>query len=104
MCKSDTVDVMEMLTAERPLFLENHISIVNNNKASTWTAGVNNKFANVSLKEVQALMGTIVDPEWTIKGVESPHLTSDGPLSTPEIFDARTNWPKCASIIDHIRD
>jgi hypothetical protein len=103
MCEGK-IDVMEMLKAERPLALETHINIVNNNNTSTWTAGVNSKFENVSKKEAQAIMGTIVDPEWAIKGTESPHLSSDAPISTPEIFDARTNWPKCAGIIDHIRD
>lgn len=104
MCQSKNIDVMEMLKAERPLDLDTHINIVNNNKTSTWTAGVNTKFANVSLKEAQAIMGTIVDPEWTINGVESVHLTSDSAMSVPANFDSRTNWPKCASIIDHIRD
>jgi len=104
LCKGANFDVMEMLKAERPLDLDTHINAVNLNKNSTWTAGVNSKFANVSHKEAQAIMGTIVDPDWTIKGVESAHLTNNSVISTPEIFDSRTNWPKCASIIDHIRD
>merc|ERR1712166_799907 len=62
MCQGKTIDVMEMLKAERPLDLNTHINIVNNNKTSTWTAGVNSKFANASLKEAQAIMGTIIDP------------------------------------------
>ena len=104
MCQGSTIDIMEMLKAERPLDLETHIGVVNNNPKSTWTAGVNSKFANASLKEVQAIMGTIVDPEWTINSEESAHLVTDGPISPSEQFDARVNWPKCASIIDHIRD
>jgi len=95
---------MEMLKNERPLDLDTHIQKVNSNKASKWVAGVNAKFANASRKEAQAIMGTIVDPMWTINGVESAHLTVDGPGDLPAQFDSRTNWSECAATIDHIRD
>lgn len=97
-----TPDILDMLMAEQPLDLQEHIDFVNSNPNSTWTAGVNNKFDGASLKEVKMLMGTVVDPEWTIQGhVKDLDVDED---SLPTDFDARTNWPECESVINHVRD
>ena len=99
----DKPDILDMLMAEIPLDLSAHIEHVNSNPHSNWVAGVNEKFANASLKEVRGLMGTVVDPEWTVTGHVKTDLniTSD---SLPTDFDARTNWPECESVINHVRD
>ena len=88
---------------ERPLDLAAHIEKVNSNPNSTWVAGVNSKFEGASLKEIKSLMGTVVDPEWAIRLPEAdfPELVTD---DTPAEFDARTNWPECNSVINHVRD
>lgn len=98
----DTPDIMDMLLSEQPLDLQKHIDFVNANPNSTWTAGVNNKFEGASLKEVKSLMGTIVDPEWTVQGHIKEHEIDEASL--PAEFDARTNWPECESVINHVRD
>jgi len=70
---------------------------------TNWVAGVNEKFEGASLKELKAIMGTIVDPDWTIHlPVKHSFAVSDATL--PENFDSRTNWPECADVINHIRD
>jgi len=97
-------NVMEMMADEIPLNLGEHVKAVNNNPKSKWVAGVNEKFQSASRKEVQRLMGTVVDPEWTIKGApypDMPHVVTD---DLPTDFDARTNWPTCATVINTIRD
>ena len=50
------------------------------------------------------MMGTVVDPDWTIKAEyrDSPEVLTDYPF--PDSFDARTNWPECESVINHVRD
>ena len=95
--------VMDLLMDERPLDLSAHIEHVNSNPKSTWVAGVNEKFEGASLKEIKTLMGTIVDPDWTInmRPRDAPMLVSD---DLPTNFDARTNWPECESVINHVRD
>ena len=95
-------DIFDMLMAEIPLDLHKHIETVNSNPNSKWVAGVNNKFEGASLKEVKRLMGTVVDPEWTVKThiKQGEYLGDD----LPENFDARTNWPECESVINHVRD
>jgi hypothetical protein len=49
------------------------------------------------------MMGTVVDPKWTIKATtfSSAKVTSD---PFPAEFDARKFWPECKMIINHIRD
>jgi cathepsin B len=93
---------MQLLLDERPLELNEVIEKVNSAN-TTWTAGVNSKFDRVSLKDVQRIMGTVVDPAWTIKAeVEAPAMLFGDDLPTD--FDARVQWPKCESTINHIRD
>lgn len=99
----ETEDVLDMLMAEQPLNLDKHVEAVNSNPNSTWVAGDNDKFIGASKKEVRALMGTVVDPNWTIKGhaKQTPEVVND---ALPESFDARVQWPECEPVINHVRD
>ncbi len=101
LCSDD--NIMDLLREEQPLDLSAHVETVNNNTKSNWVAGINNKFDGASLKEIKSLMGTVVDPEWTITGRarDSAMVLAD---DLPESFDARTNWPECESVINHVRD
>jgi len=96
-------DILEVVRGEAPLDLSKHIEAVNSNPKSTWVAGENAKFANVSLNEVRSLMGTIVDEDWAIKMPvrDTPMLVND---SLPTDFDARTEWADCEPVINHVRD
>lgn len=100
LCQQESVS--DLLLAERPLDLSEHIEKVNSNPNSNWVAGVNNKFHGASLKEIKKTMGTVVDPEWTIKIHEKQFTPSNEDL--PATFDARTAWPECESVINHVRD
>lgn len=96
-------NLMELLAEEQPLDLTAHIEHVNSNPHSNWVAGVNKKFDGASIKEIKSIMGTIVDPDWTIQ----MHPRGDARLVTddfPAEFDARTAWPECESVINHVRD
>lgn len=86
---------------ETPLDLDRHIEFVNSNPSSNWVAGTNSKFEGASIKEVKTLMGTIVDPKWAINLHEKSFNVT---VSLPENFDARTEWPECESVINHVRD
>eukprot|EP00352_Strombidinopsis_acuminata_P009271 CAMPEP_0176375148 /NCGR_PEP_ID=MMETSP0126-20121128/27304_1 /TAXON_ID=141414 ORGANISM="Strombidinopsis acuminatum, Strain SPMC142" /NCGR_SAMPLE_ID=MMETSP0126 /ASSEMBLY_ACC=CAM_ASM_000229 /LENGTH=409 /DNA_ID=CAMNT_0017736107 /DNA_START=62 /DNA_END=1291 /DNA_ORIENTATION=+ len=93
-------DVTDLLMDERPLNHYEHIEKVNSNVNSTWVAGINDKFDGASYKEVQALLGAIVDPEWTIKLHPKDSTVNDLPTN----FDSRENWSECADVINHVRD
>jgi cathepsin B len=100
LCSNESV--FELLMAEQPLDLSAHIEAVNSNATSNWVAGVNSKFEGASLKEVKMLMGTVVDPLWTIANGKVKEEFSNADV--PDTFDSRTNWPECESVINHIRD
>ena len=53
---------------------------MNSNPSSNWKAGVNAKFDGASLKEIKAIMGTVVDPEWVIRLPEKEFKPSDAAL------------------------
>lgn len=74
------------------------IAIVNS-KQSTWTAG-RNFHVNASLDQIRALAGTIRNAPKTlpVRGHEV-----GGRDTIPESFDAREQWPDCATI-GEIRD
>jgi len=46
-------------------------------------------------------MGTVVDPEWTIKATPKSYPK---PANLPTNFDAREQWPECADVINFVRD
>ena len=96
-------NILDLLREEQPVDLSAHIEAVNANPNSTWVAGDNSKFTGASLKEIKGLMGTIVDPEWTItqRARDSPMILSD---DLPVDFDSRVQWPECNSVINHVRD
>jgi len=89
------------------LDLNSHIKTVNNNSKSTWVAGENGKFGlKPNHAQVQGLMGTIVDPDWTISSntttYAEPTLAANQTL--PVNFDARVSFKRCALVIDNVRD
>ena len=91
-----------MLLAEMPVDFDKHIEYVNNHPKATWKARANDKFTGASMKEIKSLLGTVVDPEWTIKAHKKSYDTSN--VTFPENFDARTAWPECANVINNVRD
>jgi len=101
MCAEDSI--AHLLLDERSIDFDAHIKAVNSDPASTWVAGHNDKFKGASAKEVGNYLGTVVDSDWAVqlhpKGQTG--LQSD---SFPTNFDSSENWPKCASVIRHIRD
>lgn len=80
------------------------IKTVNEAKTS-WTAGVNERFANATVADVKRLLGTILSHE---PGYMPPQLErtvfkySDKDI--PANFDVRTAWPECSSITSRVRD
>ena len=83
-----------MLESELPVKLNVFADYVNSQPNSTWTAYENDKFKGAKYNQVKSLMGTVVDPVWTVK-----MLTRKEPVeitdSFPSDFDARTFWPEC---------
>jgi cathepsin B len=68
-----------------------------NNMGASWKAHAPGRFHKTTLEQVKSLMGTFMDKESDL-----PQVNHDA-INAPDTFDARTNWPKCASI-QEVRD
>jgi cathepsin B len=77
-----------------------------NTQGSTWRAGINARFANSTISDVKALLGTVMPGE---AGYVEPEVEKTFGLKLkagdiPESFDLRDAQPQCANIIGHVRD
>jgi cathepsin B len=75
-----------------------------NAQKTTWTAGLNARFANATMDDVKMMLGTVMPGEAGY--YEAPELKRTNLKSTeiPESFDLRTAHPECSSISGHVRD
>jgi len=74
-----------------------------------WTAAPQSRFENVAPGvALKPLMGVVGDWKQDIKeGIEKGEIEAYVPkanVAIPDSFDSAENWPKCAKIIDDIRD
>lgn len=87
-----------------------HLRVINHNDfiseinkvATTWTAGVNERFADMTVEEAKMLLGakpTPADKRLPLK----MNFSQDATSSLPENFDLRTAYPQCESLRE-IRD
>jgi len=86
--------VVTPLEDDAPAVDEDMISYVNSLK-TTWTAGHNERFSKLRVRDVKRLCG-VLDPI-----DESPHTSIEAATLSdafPDTFDARTQWPACKSI------
>lgn len=95
-------NVADLLLAEVPVNFDAIVEHVNKNPKSSWKATKNAKFDGASQKEIKKIMGTVVDPEWTIKAHTKTFAPSN--VTLPTNFDARVQWPECAGVIGFVRD
>ena len=67
---------------------------INADSTSTWTAGINSRFLGMSRDQIQRLMGVLKTPP----SMRLPEKDVEIVEALPETFDARQQWPQCASI------
>jgi cathepsin B len=68
---------------------------------TTWTAGLNGRFADIPLRAAKSWMG--VDMEHYLATLPAETSSDFSNVAVPEEFDSRTNWPNCPTIAQ-IRD
>ena len=76
----------------------NLVNEVNNMKTS-WKSGVNERFNNMTIKEVKVLLGALETPQDKKPAFKKVQKV----VNLPENFDLRTQWPQCESLKE-IRD
>ncbi len=74
-----------------------------NSAASSWTAGWNSKFASMTVGEARSMLGVVPNSLRMRLPRKASTTTLVPPKDIPASFDARVQWPSCASI-RHIRD
>lgn len=74
-----------------------------NSAASSWTADWNSKFASMTVGEARSMLGVVPKSLRMRLPRKSAATTLVPPKDIPASFDARVQWPSCASI-RHIRD
>jgi len=72
-----------------------------NSSPTTWKAGVNERFANLTVTEARRLLGVLPGKRPFVPRLAAADVD---PSAVPTDFDARTGFPKCESIISQIRD
>lgn len=75
------------------------VESVNSNPASTWRAGLNDRFVHMETSAIRRMMGTRPTPAAHRLPERAPQHVD----ALPESFDARVQWPQCPSIAQ-IRD
>ena len=70
-----------------------------NEMKTSWKAGVNERFNELTIGDVKKLLGTLETPE----DKKLPYKKISLIQSLPENFDLREQWPQCESL-QEIRD
>jgi len=78
------------------------ITTHNRNPESTWVAGFNEKFADMTIADAKKLMGVL--PGGPKLPVEVPNLTPEQLAAIPADFDARKQWGKQCPSTAEVRD
>lgn len=87
------------VTKPKPFLTDKFVSEINSAQ-STWTAG-STKFMKWSKQSIKRLMG--VRPEYFEQHKSLTPIDHQVPAALPDSFDAREQWPNCASIKE-VRD
>jgi len=90
------------LQLQAPTIREDIIDYVNNEANSTWTAGPNERFRNMSLKQFSGLLGALKTPRKVLE-TEMPLMVFTVAGDLPEEYDTRKAFPQCQSL-QEVRD
>ncbi len=64
-----------------------------------WTAGINKKFANITLEQAKAFLGLAEEPLPEAEQITRVQASPRSILDLPSSFDARNKWPSCTQPI-----
>lgn len=84
---------------------------INNLPGMTWKAGINTRFAGLPLNASKSLCGIKSNNQEVLQNaindgtfISAEPVSEEIRASLPASFDSATNWPKCANMINDIRD
>lgn len=79
------------------------INAINSDPTSTWKAGINEKFRDITVGEFQTYLGAYLSPYEDIKDLIVVHQGLYGDEDIPESYDLREKYPNCSSLTE-VRD
>lgn len=87
---------------QRPAITKEMIAEINQ-RATTWQAGMNERFRTATVRDVAVMLGTKMPGQ---PGYEElpPRALPKRVAALPESFDVREHWPQCASVTGQVRD
>jgi cathepsin B len=79
--------------SRQPVTSQELVDVINNNPASTWKAGINERFQGFTIGEMRSLMGAKRDNSIA----KLPTVVHANPEDVPDSFDPRTSkqWASC---------
>jgi cathepsin B len=94
------------LDLKAPAVSRSIIDIVNSDPTSTWTAGVNSRFVDVTLENAQSLCGVLPDSKAVLARTltQKPAITEAQASAIPDSFDSRDTWGKICPSTSEVRD
>jgi cathepsin B len=100
MLKSIIFVALLALASARVVVDEDRIAAINA-MGTTWKAGVNPRFANLTVEQMKTFLGVLPGKRPWVPRMEKKDLTN---TVIPESFDSRTGFSQCTNIISQIRD
>jgi len=76
-----------------PFFRQSLVDEINNNPGARWKAGLNSRFADLTVDQVAGSLGT------HLHGPRPTEMASSVANDIPESFDSREKWPGCIGAI-----
>ena len=115
-----TQDIFGEEQWNRPAINLTMVTEINKNRKNGWVAGVNGRFAKMTLAGVRVQLGAVVDPKHTYKLPERRYTAAEQ-AGAPASLDVRKQWfvvslfvgrknihennrPACASVSGDIRN
>jgi len=90
--------------SERLINDQDFVDKINSEPNILWKAGMNSRWNNVPLSAMKSLAGVKIEESRVAVQNITREVTTIPDTAIPDSFDSATNWPKCAKVINDIRD
>ena len=103
-------DEKNQIVDDQSLDLSKHVQIINSNPKSSWKAATSDRLNGMTRSQIKAMMGTVVDPDWSVSIPDNETLNfsdqTSAALSTlPSKFTVGVDkWQSCNKLVTTSRD
>jgi len=83
---------------------QDFVNEINSKSGILWKAGMNSRWNNMPLSAMKSVAGVKMEANTAALRTAPRAVFNMSDDAIPDSFDSATNWPKCAKVIDDIRD